>query len=298
MTIKLDSALDYFLDYLVSERGLMPRTVEAYSRDLRAYLETVEQMGKRSAASIPREALELHMAGLTRRGLSGVSRARALSAIRHFHRFLSREGFANDDPGSDIVAPKRPKRVPRVLTIDQVERILAAPDDSPLGLRDCAMLELAYAAGLRVSELCGLTFDEVRESERLVVVRGKGGKQRMVPYGKPAASALAAYLSAGRAVLTRGHVSSAVFLNNRGGQISRVGFFKRLKAYAREARIRREVSPHVLRHSFATHLLEGGADLRYVQELLGHSDISTTQVYTNVDTRHLIEVHKAFHPRS
>jgi integrase/recombinase XerD len=200
--------------------------------------------------------------------------------------------------GSEITSPKRGRPIPRVLTVAQIETLLEQPDvTTPLGLRDRAMLELAYGAGLRVSELCGLVHDALREEERLVVVSGKGGKQRVVPYGRHAARALARYLDGGRPILAKESSVPNVFLNRYGRAISRVGFFKNLKSYAITAGITREVSPHILRHSFATHLLEGGAELRYVQELLGHSDISTTQIYTNIDTRHIIEVYKAFHPR-
>ena len=166
-----------------------------------------------------------------------------------------------------------------------------------LGLRDRAMLELAYGAGLRVSELCNLPFEALIEDDRLVVVRGKGGKQRVVPYGRQAERALERYLKDGRPPLTRHRTSPYLFLNQRGNAISRVGFYKKLRGYAVSADIPVGISPHILRHSFATHLLQGGAELRYVQELLGHSDISTTQIYTAVDTRHIIEVHRAFHPR-
>ncbi len=298
MKNKLDTAIEQFLDYLVSERGLLAKTVEAYQRDLRAYVSTVKEVQGGRRATLPAEGLELHLARLVRRGLGGSSRARALSAIRHFHRFLLREGIVGQVEMGEVVSPRKTRRVPGVLTIQQMERLLNTPDNSYLGIRDRAMLELAYAAGLRASELCNLTFDEVRDRERILVVRGKGGKQRVIPYGEPAARALRGYLSASRPFLCRGAVRAQVFLNHRGGRISRVGFFKRLTGHARAAGIQRKVSPHVLRHTFATHLLEGGADLRYVQELLGHSDISTTQIYTTVDTRHLIEVHRAFHPRA
>jgi integrase/recombinase XerD len=185
------------------------------------------------------------------------------------------------------------------LSLSQIETLIEQPDTStPLGLRDRAMLELAYGAGLRVSELCGLTTEELRLDQEMVVVRGKGGKQRVVPFGRQAARALARYLDGGRSRLLGGRISPHVFVNARGGGISRVGFFKNLKAHAASAGIARRVSPHVLRHSFATHLLEGGADLRLVQELLGHADIATTQVYTHVDTRHILEAHRTFHPRA
>jgi integrase/recombinase XerD len=298
VALRLDTALDQFLDYLVSEKGCLENSVLAYGRDLRAYLDTLEEMGVRSARSVTGDAVERHMFRLSRRNLSASSRSRALSAIRHFHKFLVREGISQADVTAVYRRPKRAKRVPKVLTVDQVERLLAAPADDVLGLRDRAMLEIAYASGLRVSELCGLTFDQVIEKERVLVVEGKGKKQRVIPYGRPAAKALSVYLSRSRPHLAGGGVTPFVFLNRRGGKISRVGFFKRLKLHARAAGIQRSVSPHVLRHSFATHLLEGGADLRYVQELLGHADISTTQIYTSVDRRHLIEVHRAFHPRA
>jgi integrase/recombinase XerD len=295
---KLDTALDRFLDYLVSEKGLLANSLEAYGRDLRAYLETLEELGVRSTGTITGEAAELHMVKLSRRGLSPASRSRALSAVRHFHKFLLREGAAAKDVTAGLSRPRRSKRIPKVLSVEQVERLLETPEENTLGLRDRAMFEIAYAAGLRVSELCGLTFERILEKERLLVVQGKGNKQRVVPYGRPAGRALAAYLSRARPQLARAKVTAFVFLNRRGTKMSRVGFFKRLKMQARRAGIQRVVSPHVLRHSFATHLLQGGADLRYVQELLGHADISTTQIYTSVDRRHLIEAHRAFHPRA
>jgi integrase/recombinase XerD len=298
VAIELDTAVDQFIDYLVSEKGLRPSSIDAYGRDLRSFADTLEELGVRSTEAVSGDAVEFHMVRLSRRGLSPATRSRALSAVRHFQKFLLREGAAWEDATAGILRPKRPKRIPRVLTVPQVERLLEAPEDDPLGLRDRAMFEMAYAAGLRVSELCGLKFEQVVEGEQVVVVRGKGGKQRVVPYGRPAAKALGVYLSRGRPVLARSAVRPFIFLNHRGDPLSRVGFFKRLRMQARRAGIERGISPHVLRHSFATHLLQGGADLRYVQELLGHADISTTQIYTTVDRRHLIEVHRAFHPRA
>ncbi len=294
----LDGSVDAFLDYLVVEKGLLPNTLAAYSRDLRTYLETLEEVGVSDPARITDEAIELHAVRLSRRGLAPASRARTLSALRHFHKFLAREGWGSERVTRNVVRPKLSRRMPSVLTLPQIESLIDQPDTStPLGLRDRAMLELAYGAGLRVSELCGLTIEELRLDQELVIVKGKGGKQRVVPFGRQASRALARYLDGGRSRLLEGRISPHVFLNARGGRLSRVGFFKNLKAHAIAAGIARRVSPHVLRHSFATHLLEGGADLRLVQELLGHADIATTQVYTHVDTRHIIEAHRAFHPR-
>ncbi len=298
MKISLDGAVDAFLDYLVIEKGLQPNTIRAYARDLRAYHETLEELGVDAPARLTREALEIHAIRLSRRGLTPASRARMLSTLRHFHRFLAREGIGPEGVGDRVSRPRLPRRLPGVLTLAQVETLLEQPDATPLGLRDRAMLEMAYGAGLRVSELCGLSLEAVNEGQSVLKVTGKGGRQRVVPYGRAAERALKRYLQAGRPFLVTGRVSPFLFVNARGGPLSRVGFFKRLKQHAAAAGIERRVSPHVLRHSFATHLLEGGADLRLVQELLGHADISTTQIYTNIDTRHILEAHRAFHPRA
>ena len=294
MKTTLDGAVDAFLHYLVIEKGLLPNTIRAYSRDLNALADTLEEQGITDPRRIQPDAIELHAVRLSRRGLS----PSMLSAIRHFHRFLEREGLGSSEPVERVARPKLARRMPGVLTLAQVESLIDAPDATThLGLRDRAMLELAYGAGLRVSELCGLRLEQLMLDQGLVSVTGKGGKQRIVPFGRAAGRALAAYLDHGRPFLLRGRLSPSVFVNVRGGAISRVGFFKKLKEYARAAGITRRVSPHVLRHSFATHLLEGGADLRLVQELLGHADIATTQVYTHVDTRHILEAHRAYHPR-
>jgi integrase/recombinase XerD len=263
--------VDAFLHYLVVEKGLRPNTIRAYARDLRGYVETLEERGITEPSMATRDALELHAVRLSRRGLSPASRARMLSTLKHFHRFLAREGVSPDGVGDRVVSPKRPRRLPGVLTVRQVEAILDQPDESPLGVRDRAMLEVAYGAGLRVSELCGLTFDAVLWEQGVVVVTGKGDKQRVVPFGRAAARALRRYIDHARPRLLGGRLSPHLFLNARGGRLSRVGFFKRLRQHAAAAGITRRVSPHVLRHSFATHLLEGGADLRFVQELLGHA---------------------------
>jgi integrase/recombinase XerD len=294
----MDGAVDAFLHYLVIEKGLLPNTIRAYGRDLNALADTLEEQGITDPKRIGPDAIELHAVRLSKRGLSATSRARMLSAIKHFHRFLEREGMGSEDAVERVMRPKIGRRMPHVLTLAQVEALIEAPEaGTPLGLRDRAMLELAYGAGLRVSELCGLRLDQLHLKEQIVAVTGKGGKQRVVPFGRAASRAIAKYLDHGRPFLLNGRLSPFVFVNARGTGISRVGFFKRLKEHAATAGIARKVSPHVLRHSFATHLLEGGADLRLVQELLGHADIATTQIYTHVDTRHILEAHRAFHPR-
>lgn len=295
----LDTLLDFYLDHLRVEKGARPNTIEAYGRDLRRYLDTLEKHGISAPAKLSEEILELHMVTLSKHRYKAGTRSRALSAIRQFHVFLHREGFVSQVPVTADLTPKVRRPMPYALSISQVESLIEAPDrESPTGIRDISMLEMAYGAGLRISELCDLTFDEIMDKERLLLVRGKGDKQRLVPYGKPAANALAEYLQNARPSLSRGRAIANVYLNRNGARLSRVGFFKKLKAYAQQAGIQHPVSPHSLRHSFATHLLAGGADLRYVQELLGHADISTTQIYTAIDTSYLIEVHKTFHPRS
>ncbi len=297
--VPLDHAVDAFLDHLAVERGLRPNTLSAYARDLRAYLETVTGRGARRTTDLTDADLEVHLVRLSRRGLRATSRARAMSTLRGFHRFIAREGWGVAGVGRDVPAPKAPRRIPTTLTVREIEALVEAPDPTtPAGLRDRAMLELGYASGLRVSELCGLDVEAVDLAERIVRVRGKGGRERIVPFGRPAARAVARYLDAGRPRLLRGRPGAALFVGRGGRAISRVSFYRALRRYAANAGIVRRVHPHVLRHTFATHLLEGGADLRLVQELLGHADISTTQIYTHVDTRHLVEAYRAFHPRA
>jgi len=299
MKTTMDGAVDAFLHYLVIEKGLMPNTIRAYGRDLGALANTLEEQGITDPKRIGPDALELHAVRLSRRGLSASSRARMLSAIKHFHRFLEREGMGSEDAVERMVRPKIGRRMPGVLSLAQVETLLETPDAStPLGVRDRAMLELAYGAGLRVSELCGLDVDSLLLDQQLVRITGKGGKQRVVPFGRAAVKALARYLDHARPLLLRGRVSPHVFVNARGSGISRVGFFKNLKQHALAAGIARRVTPHVLRHSFATHLLEGGADLRLVQELLGHAHLITTQVYTHLTTERLKRVYDEAHPRA
>jgi integrase/recombinase XerD len=228
---------------------------------------------------------------------SASSRARILSAIKGFHRFLHREGAMRTLEIESIATPKVMRTIPYVLTQTEVETLLAQPDETLLGIRDRALLEMGYSAGLRVSELCGLFVEQIDREERLIRVKGKGNKERIVPYGRRAEVALARYFEEARPRLARGRGTPHVFLNRAGGPLSRVGFWKILRKHAVGAGLPRDVTPHTLRHSFATHLIEGGADLRAVQELLGHASIATTQLYTKLDIDYLLETHRTFHPR-
>jgi integrase/recombinase XerD len=295
----LDPALDLFLSHVRLEKGLSPNTVEAYGRDLRRYLEQLGTRGIRDWAAVTRADVQAHLAELVRLGLSPRSQARALSAIRQLHRLAVAEKLAPLDATDEIDAPRPGRRLPSLLSRDEVDRLLAGPDPrAPAGRRDRAMLELLYATGLRVSELVGLELNDVNLETRVLVARGKGRKERLVPVGAPAAEAVRAYLATARAPLLGGRRSKDLFVTPRGRRMTRQGFAKIVARNARAAGIRRRVSPHKLRHSFATHLLEGGADLRAVQAMLGHADVSTTQIYTHVDRSHARRLYERFHPRA
>ena len=243
--------------------------------------------------------LERHLAQLDRRGLSKRSQARHLSTLRSFHRFLVAEKFTSKDPTEDLERPKVVPRLPVFLTLGEVEALLAAPDASRIhGMRDLAMLSLLYATGLRVSELIRLSVNDVNLQSGYLLATGKGRKQRLVPVGERAAKLLREYLERARPALLGRRVSASLFVGRGSRPMSRQGFWKLLKRYALKAGIRRAISPHKLRHSFATHLLEGGADLRSVQEMLGHADLSTTQIYTHVNRNRLRSIYDRYHPRS
>jgi integrase/recombinase XerD len=290
--------LDLFLEHLVVERGLRQNSLEAYQRDLLRYLEYLEARGKEvtalDRAEIPRYLLALREADLAPRSV-----ARHLSAIRQFHRFLVRQGRAAEDPTAHIESPRPWRRLPGVLSSEEVDRLLAACETTtPHGLRDRAMLELMYASGLRVSELVGLRLGDVDQGVGVVRVVGKGDKERLVPVGEAALASLKAYLAAGRPRLQRGQPSDALFLGRHGRGLTRQMFWQLIKRAARAAGIVKPVTPHTLRHSFATHLLERGADLRSVQLMLGHADIGTTQIYTHVSRAHLKALYDKYHPRA
>jgi integrase/recombinase XerD len=290
--------LEAFRDHLSLEAGNSANTVEAYLRDLRRFGEFAVARGVRDPAAISRAHLRDFIFLLKDLGLSPASIRRAVSSLRTYFAFLIGEGKVADDPSDRLESPKRWRTLPEVLTVAEMERLLAAPAlDEPLAWRDRALLELGYGAGLRVSELCGLGVTDLLLPDSLVRVFGKGSKERLVPLGRSVIGAVSVYLHQLRPELDRGASQGRVLLNARGEPLSRMGAWKVVKKAAERAGIGKRVTPHTLRHSFATHLLEGGADLRAVQEMLGHADLSTTQIYTHVDRDYLRSVHKQFHPR-
>jgi integrase/recombinase XerD len=287
-----------FEDVLVLEHGASPRTIEAYRRDVIRCAAYAHAQGIADAGALTPRLLREFIYTLRDLGLSGATIRRNVSALRTWFRVLLAEGLVTHDPTERLETPARWRTLPDVLTVDEVLRLLAAPGlDEPLAFRDRAMLELAYAAGLRVSEWITIGVRDVLLEEGLVRVLGKGRKERMVPIGRSAIGALAVYQRELRPLLERGEGQGVLFLNARGRPLSRMGAWKLLRKYVTQAGIETPASPHTLRHSFATHLLEGGADLRAVQEMLGHADIATTQLYTHVDREYLRSVHRAFHPR-
>jgi integrase/recombinase XerD len=294
-----DEYLDRFIHFLRVEKGLAANTLEAYSRDLVAFLRFLEARGIADLAEPRAETLYAYLKDLRARDLSSRSQARSLSALRSFFRFLQEEGLRKDNPLLPLQSPKPGRSLPKTLSGLEVENLLRQPrTDHPLGLRDGAMLEVLYASGLRVSEIVSLTLNQLELEAGLIRAIGKGSKERLIPFSSLARRRLEEYLLSGRKHLLKGKASPYVFVNSRGGRLSRQGFWKILGAYCRQAGITRKVSPHTLRHSFATHLLEGGADLRSIQTLLGHADISTTQIYTSVTSEHLREVYRRYHPRA
>jgi integrase/recombinase XerD len=300
----LAKQIQRFLDHLAVERGLSPHTVVAYRRDLVRYALFLRGRGITDAQRVDERAVAGHVAFISAstygdgKRYRATSVVRALSSIRAFHRFLLREGRSSEDPTAAVIRPQLPRTLPKPLSLDDVSRLLEHPDTSPKGLRDRAVLETLYAAGLRVSELVGLDVDDVDLEDGRVRVLGKGGKEREVPVGRYARDAVGAYLSRVRPAIVSAGSRSALFLNLRGGRLTRQACAGILAHHATGAGISRKVSPHALRHSFATHLLEGGADVRVVQELLGHASVATTQVYTLVTKEHLREVYFTSHPRA
>ncbi|HEX7086242.1 MAG TPA: site-specific tyrosine recombinase XerD [Vicinamibacterales bacterium] len=291
------AAVEAWLQYLRVERRRSANTVDSYGRDL-AHLQRFAAGDGQALHALDRRALEAFVRTLMGEGLSPRSVARIVSAVRSFYRYLVMTGRLERSPADDLQPPRAWAALPTYLSADEVDRLLALPDVStPLGLRDRAFIELLYATGLRVSELVSLTAANLNLSEGLLTTRGKGEKERLVPIGDEAAAWLTRYLREGRPALVRGRNTPRLFVNARGGALSRIGIWKILKRYGREAGFGRRLSPHVLRHSFATHLLERGADLRAIQMMLGHADLSTTQIYTHVLEARLRALHERFHPR-
>lgn len=294
----LEGPMEAFLDELRTGRRLSPRTLEAYAHDLRDYAGFAVRRGVADWETATPTFVDAYFASLLRRGLGAATVARRRSALKGFHAHRARQEGRAQDPMAGLPPARGERKLPHALPVEDIERLLAQPaGDGPLALRDRALFELAYASGLRVSELLGVTRDRLDLSARTVLVAGKGDKERAVPFGRAAAKALREYLERGRPVLCPRARHDRVFANARGGALGRMGFWKILKAHARAAGIAARVHPHALRHSFATHLLERGADLRVVQELLGHASVATTAIYTHLDRGYLREVHRSFHPR-
>ncbi len=294
----MDNYLDHYLNFLAVERGLAKNTLEAYGRDLARYLEFLAAERIDAPADITPAIVLRFLGHLKGQGLSPRSRARSLAALRTFHKFLVREKLSKDNPTDQVMSPKSLASLPRTLSPADVDSLLASPaGDTPLDWRDRAMLEIIYATGLRVSELVTLKLSDLQMDVGYLTAFGKRSKQRIVPLGEAAVAVLQDYLSHGRPLLDKQRGSACVFLNRSGEGLTRQGFWKIIKRRAREAGIRQSITPHTMRHSFATHLLENGADLRSVQAMLGHADISTTQIYTHVTRERLRQIHALHHPR-
>lgn len=293
--LNLTAEISSFLNYCRVEKGLADNTLDAYSRDLRAFAAF-----KKFAAGIPGlEELRLYLDSLYgEAGLGSRSIARHLATLRNFYRYLALNGKIEVDPTERLISPKQWQNIPKLLNRDQIDRLLEAPDPSGLtGLRDRAMLELLYATGLRVSELCAVRMADLQPEAGLLRTIGKGNKERIAPVGKSALAAVRTYRESARPKLLKGRASPYLFVTARGGALTRQAFWKLLAAHGKKAGIFHDLTPHVIRHSFATHLLEGGADLRSVQTMLGHADISTTQIYTHVMRSRLRQTIEQHHPR-
>ena len=295
----MDKLVELFLDYLSVERGLSKNTIISYRSDLDAYLIFLSAVAKKTIATSTRDDIRDFMLHEKDKGLSVNSIARNLAAMRMFYRFLAREKLIKADVSSYIDTPKLWKRIPDILNLGEVERLIEAADlNTDQGIRDRAILEMMYATGMRVSEVSNIKTSDVNSEVGFLRCLGKGRKERIIPLGKKAIVAIARYLENVRPKQLKGRGGPLeLFLNRSGKKISRVSLWKLVKGYAKKAHIKKKMKPHILRHSFATHLLERGADLRSVQEMLGHANISTTQIYTHVDSNRLKSIHKMFHPR-
>ncbi|WP_379966646.1 site-specific tyrosine recombinase XerD [Ectobacillus sp. sgz5001026] len=295
----MDEHLKDFIHYMRIEKGLAGNTITSYERDLKSYLQYIDKVERIHITVVTRIHIIHFLHLLKDQNKSAKTIARHIASIRSFHQFLLRERVAESDPSVHIETPKLERKLPNVLSIEEVEALLEVKDRSAYGLRNKAMLELLYATGLRVSELINLNLSDVHLTMGFVRCLGKGNKERIIPLGGMATEAITIYIERGRNELASNKKSTdALFLNHHGERLSRQGCWKILKKLAKEASIQKDLTPHTLRHSFATHLLENGADLRAVQEMLGHADISTTQIYTHVSKVRLKDVYKQFHPRA
>jgi len=294
-----DSILERYYDSLLFDKGLSRLTLESYGNDLRRYIDFLEEKGINSPDYIKSEHIREFVTVLRDTGLMISSVIRNLSSIKNFHRFMVNEDISSNNPSLHIDTPKEPHTYPAVMTVGEIERLFSVPDpDTDLGKRDRAMLEIMYACGLRISELLTLEYNSVIFPEGIVRVIGKRNKERIVPIGSSALNSLRKYMTDVRPGLaSKGKTKSVLFLNSRGNKMSRMGFWKIVRKYVQSANLSIDIHPHTFRHSFATHLLEGGADLRSVQEMLGHADITTTQIYTHIDREHLKQVYRQYHPR-
>ncbi|MDD2430313.1 MAG: site-specific tyrosine recombinase XerD [Firmicutes bacterium] len=292
-----DKGIAEYLDYLLIERGMAKNTIVSYERDLNQFAEILKEAGIVDPIKVSLDDLYLYLAVLWRKKMVSTTIARKIACIRGFYEYYRLEGKIKVNPTKKLDTIKRKQALPEVLNEFEVDKLLAAPEGDVLGLRDKAMLELLYATGMRISELLNLNIGDIELEAGYVRTKGKGDKERIVPLGEVANEAIKKYLSASRPRLLK-RPTDAYFVNARGGRLSRQGFWKILKSYASKAGITKDVSPHSLRHSFATHLLQNGADLRTVQELLGHADIATTQIYTHLSQSRIRQVYNQTHPRS
>ena len=294
----MEQLLDQFLHYLIVEKGFSKNTIEAYSHGLNRFLNHLKEKGIREIKEVGKFDVRGFLLVLKRKNLSAKSIVRNLVAIRSFYKFLIQEGILETNPIENLESPKVAKTLPEILTLKEIEQLLEQPNlQTPLGIRDRAMLEMLYATGMRVSELTQLPTHQVNLEGGYVLIFGKGSKERIVPLGSEAMKWVTLYLKTVRGILAKGRENPSLFINRLGKGMSRQRFWKNLKDYARKGGFRKRITPHLLRHSFASHLLERGADLRSVQMMLGHVDISTTQIYTHVTGERLKKIHQKYHPR-
>jgi len=295
----MEEMLQYFINYLSVEKGLANNTLESYRRDLDKFFSFLKREGLENIKETSTHIISLYLVELRKMGLASSTITRNLSSIRSFYQFLLRDQLISEDPSKELDTPKTEKKLPQVISSREVELLLSQPQATePTGKRDKAMLELLYASGIRVSELISLNVYDVNLKMGFLRCDGKGGKERMIPLGSIAIQCLQEYLKHARPQILKQSEEKALFINQQGKRLTRQGFWKILKKYARKAGITVKITPHTLRHSFATHLLENGADLRSVQEMLGHADISTTQIYTQVTRKKIKEIYNKTHPRA